>query len=233
MEAGTSDVRPEAFWEDLRYGPDGLVPVVVADRRRGTVLMLAYADREAARRTAVERRAWFWSRSRGRLWRKGETSGHVLDVSQVRWDCDADALLYLVEPSGPTCHTGADSCFYRGEAPAVPPVAAPAAAPAQGALGAAVEALEAVVARRASAAPPGSYVGSLLRAGRARALQKLGEEAVEAVIAGLRADAEPEAAVGEFADVLLHLLVAMAACGVPGSAVAGELERRRGLRPER
>ena len=233
--AEAAEPRPEAFWEDLRYGPDGLVPVVVADRRRGTVLMLAYADREAARRTAVERRAWFWSRSRRRLWRKGETSGHVLDVAEVRWDCDADALLYLVDASGPTCHTGAESCFHRGERPGAgaSPEPDPAPAGTRAALAAEVAALEEVVAARGASAPPGSYVGALLRAGPARALQKLGEEAVEAVIAGLRASADPGAATGEFADVLFHLLVAMAACGVPAAAVAAELERRRGLRPGR
>ncbi len=254
---GAAAVRRETFWDDLRYGADGLVTVVVQDRRSGDVLMVAHADREAARRTAAERRAWFWSRSRRRLWRKGESSGHVQDVAEVRWDCDADALLYLVDPAGPACHTGARSCFFRGErleegaedGPSVssapePPAAAAAPGPCPDpwagagptALGSAVAALEALVGDRARRRPAGSYVAGLLEAGPPRALQKLGEEAVEAVIAGLRAAEGGEAAaaaVGEFADLLLHAVAAMRSCGVTGEAVAAELARRHALRPPR
>lgn len=235
MAEGEAAVRAGLFWEDVRYGPDGLCPVVVQSVGDNRVLMLAWADRDAVRRTVQERRAWFWSRSRGAPWRKGETSGNVLDVEQVCWDCDADALLYRVRPTGPTCHTGHDSCFYRGEdAPgrtdrrASSPPDGPAVSTET--LGAALDELVATVAERARDLPPGSYTADLLRAGPARALQKLGEEAVEAVIAGTQPDAPRLAA--EAADLLFHLVVALAATGVPAADVAAELARRR-RRPSR
>ncbi|WP_281245549.1 phosphoribosyl-AMP cyclohydrolase [Alicyclobacillus macrosporangiidus] len=100
--------------EAVRYDKDtGLVPVVVQDARSGQVLMLAYANREALKRTFGTGQAWFWSRSRQSFWRKGATSGNVQRVVEVRIDCDGDAVLYRVEPAGPACHTGAASCFYR------------------------------------------------------------------------------------------------------------------------
>ena len=290
-------VRPQCPWEDLAYGQDGLVTVVVQAAGGGRVLMVAHADREAVRRTVAERRAWFFSRSRGRLWRKGETSGHALDVLEVRWDCDADALLYRVRAHGPTCHTGAEGCFYRGEsrtesrtesraeiertesggegrgadeggggcpgpgaetpgprgagpglAPAVVdagggpagtrPEGGVGGGPAAGAsLGAVLDGLTAIVAARQRERPAGSYVADLLRAGAPRALQKLGEEAVEAVIAGVAATTggagRREAAVGEFADLVLHALIALAALGIGPKEVAAELEARHRLRPAR
>ena len=231
MAEGEAPVRPEVPWEDARYGPEGLCPVVVQDADDGTVLMLAWADREAVRKTVQERRAWFWSRSRRQPWRKGEVSGNVLDVEQVRWDCDADALLYRVRATGPTCHTGHRGCFYRGEGAAADlPLAAPGAPADPTSLGAMVDHLAASVAERARDLPPGSYTAELLRAGRARALQKLGEEAVETVIAGLEAGGA--AAVAEFADLLFHAVVAMTASGVRPQEVAAEL-RRRAHRPPR
>ena len=99
--------------ESIAFDPLGLVPVVVQDMETGQVLMLAYANREAVERTLVSGLAHFWSRSRGRLWCKGETSGHYLHLDEVRIDCDGDALLYRVHPQGPACHTGHVSCFYR------------------------------------------------------------------------------------------------------------------------
>ncbi len=97
----------------IRWDAQGLVPVVVQDAASGEVLMLAYADREALQRTLTTGLAHFWSRSRRRLWCKGETSGHYLHVAEVRVDCDADALLYRARPQGPACHTGERTCFYR------------------------------------------------------------------------------------------------------------------------
>ncbi len=247
MSGSSPPVRTEVFWEDLRYGPDGLVPVVVQSALDGRVLMLAYANREAARRTASERRAWFWSRSRGELWRKGDTSGNALDVLEVRWDCDGDALLYVARPHGPACHTGATSCFHRGEerapaAEAVPPQCDGAEEPA-GTLGTVLDGLTRVVAARRREMPAGSYVAGVLRAGPARALQKVGEEAVEVAIAGMaavadasggdRVRASQSAAVGEFADLFFHGLVALAVLGIPPEAVAAELAARHRLRPAR
>ncbi len=99
--------------DDLVFGDDGLAPVIVQDARSKEVLMLAYADREAVRRTLESRTTWFWSRSRREYWNKGATSGNTQEVVEMRFDCDADALLVLVDPKGPACHTGERSCFFR------------------------------------------------------------------------------------------------------------------------
>lgn len=98
---------------ELKYDDRGLLPVVVQDASSGLVLMLAYADAEALRRTLETGTTWFWSRSRSEYWNKGATSGNVQKVAEVRYDCDGDAVLYLVEPAGPACHTGEASCFFR------------------------------------------------------------------------------------------------------------------------
>lgn len=239
MEEGAVAVRADRFWDDVQYGPDGLVPVVAQSVPDGRILMLAWANREALRRTVVERRAHFWSRSRQSLWRKGETSGHALDVQRVLWDCDADAVIYQVRASGPACHTGSESCFFRGEdtvESAAPPGAAQA--PAVAGLGATLDQLAAVIAQRQRTMPETSYVAGLLAAGPERALQKVGEEAVEAVLAGAalaRTDTEGarSRAAAEFADLLFAALVALAAVGVGGEAVAAELQRRARSRPPR
>lgn len=99
--------------EGLKFGSDGLIPVVVQDAGSGLVLMLAYANDEAIRRTIESGTTWFWSRSRAEYWNKGATSGNTQKVLDVRYDCDGDALIYLVEPAGPACHTGETTCFYR------------------------------------------------------------------------------------------------------------------------
>ena len=236
MSGESAPVRPDAVWRDLHYDLVGLVTVVVQDVTDGQVLMLAHADREAVKRTVQERRAWFWSRSRQSLWRKGETSGNVLEVAAVRWDCDADALLYLVRRSGPVCHTGQDSCFFRGESTTVQSWAAGGSDGATDptdltSLGGVLDGLARTVAERARTRPEGSYVASLLAAGPGRALQKLGEEAVEAVLAG--AGGDRDAAIGELADLAFHWLVACAALGIAPEAVAAELARRHQLRPPR
>ena len=99
--------------ENLSFGPDGLLPVVVQDAATKDVLMLAYADSEAVRRTMETKTTWFWSRSRREYWNKGASSGNTQTVVEIRYDCDADALLVLVDPAGPACHTGERSCFFR------------------------------------------------------------------------------------------------------------------------
>ena len=99
--------------DELTFDAEGLAPAIVQDASTGTVLMLAYVDSEAVRRTLASQSAWFWSRSRGEYWNKGATSGNTQRVVEVRYDCDADALLMLVEPAGPACHTGEQSCFFR------------------------------------------------------------------------------------------------------------------------
>jgi phosphoribosyl-ATP pyrophosphohydrolase/phosphoribosyl-AMP cyclohydrolase len=175
-----------------------LTPVIVQDARTGRVLMLAYADEEAQRRTRETGEAWFWSRSRGELWRKGATSGNTLAVEEVRDDCDGDALLYRVRPVGPACHTGAVSCFAPW--------------------------LWRVIAERVSTRPEGSYVARLLDEGPAAAARKVGEEGVEAALAGV-AESD-ERLVEELADLWFHSYVLLAARGLDPARVEDELERR-------
>jgi phosphoribosyl-AMP cyclohydrolase / phosphoribosyl-ATP pyrophosphohydrolase len=170
---------------------------IVQNADDGRVLMLAWMNDEAERLTRETGEAWFWSRSRERLWRKGETSGNTLVVEEFRDDCDGDALLVRVRPAGPACHTGSTSCF----------------APA----------LWRTVVERVRERPEGSYVASLADAGVERAAQKLGEEAVEAAIAATAGDGR---LVSEAADVLFHLYVLLAVAGVDVADVEDELERR-------
>ena len=174
-----------------------LRPAIVQDARDGRVLMLAWMDDEALRLTRETGEAWFWSRSRRQLWKKGETSGNVLAVEEVRDDCDGDALLLRVRPAGPACHTGSTSCF----------------APS----------LWRTVLERVRDRPDGSYVASLAEAGVERAAQKLGEESVEAAIAATANDGR---LVSEAADVLFHLYVLLAVAGVDVAEVEDELTRR-------
>ncbi|CAN5642395.1 hypothetical protein BH20ACT23_BH20ACT23_10660 [soil metagenome] len=113
---GVGSARPQnsvGSPDDLSYGPDGLLPVVVQDASTKDVLMLAYADAEAVRRTIDTKTTWFWSRSRREYWNKGASSGNIQTVVEIRYDCDADTLLVLVDPAGPACHTGERSCFFR------------------------------------------------------------------------------------------------------------------------
>lgn len=180
----------------------GIVPVVAQHARTGEVLMLAWADRGALERSLDERRMWYWSRSRERLWLKGETSGNVQALVALHGDCDSDAILALVHPSGPSCHTGDWSCF--GGVPVMP-------------------ALAAVIAERAAAGD--GYTGRLLGDENLR-LKKLGEESVELALACARGDAD--AAAAEAADLLYHALVACAATGVTLDDVLAVLESRRG-----
>jgi phosphoribosyl-AMP cyclohydrolase / phosphoribosyl-ATP pyrophosphohydrolase len=175
-----------------------LKPAIVQDAASGRVLMLAWMSAEAERRTRETGDAWFWSRSRQELWRKGETSGNLLHVVELRDDCDGDALLLRVDPSGPVCHTGSASCF----------------APE----------LWRTIVERVRERPEGSYVASLAEAGMARAAQKLGEEAVEAAVSAAAGDGR---LVEEAADVLFHLYVLLAVAGVDVTEVEAELTARR------
>jgi phosphoribosyl-ATP pyrophosphohydrolase/phosphoribosyl-AMP cyclohydrolase len=181
--------------------PDGrdLRAAIVQDATDGRVLMLGWMDAEAERLTRETGEAWFWSRSRGKLWHKGETSGNTLAVEELRDDCDGDALLVRVRPNGPACHTGSLSCFAPW--------------------------LWRTVAERAAERREGSYVASLLDRGVAACARKVGEEAVEAVVA---ATAESdERLVEELADLWFHSYVLLAARGLDPAAVEDELARRR------
>jgi len=170
----------------------GLIPAIVQDADTGRVLMLGYMDEAALEATRATSRVTFFSRRRGALWTKGETSGNALVLVSIHVDCDRDALLVRARPLGPTCHTGSASCF--GEVP-----------------GGAFDALEAVIAQRATASPEESYTARLLQSGVARMAQKVGEEGVETAIAAM-GDRE-DALVEEAADLLFHLAVLLHAKG--------------------
>ena len=205
----------------VRFGPDGLVPVVAQERRSGDVLMVAYADREALERTLSSGLAHYFSRSRQTLWRKGETSGHEQLVAEIRLDCDGDTVLYRVEQSGPACHTGARTCFSLAVAGGNGRARLEAGQDPGGHL---LSRLAKVIETRASERPEGSYTVRLLDAGIPAVSQKVGEEAVELVVA---ANAQDDARVAaESADLLYHLLVLLKARGVPLDAVLRDLENR-------
>ncbi len=189
----------------------GLVPAIVQDAHTRHVLMLGYMNREALEKTLAEGRVTFFSRSRNGLWTKGETSGHWLEVKDVLHDCDADAVLVMAVPHGSTCHTGTDTCFGESRHGDVH----------------FLEVLEGVVQRRkAEARPEQSYTARLLEQGLPRIAQKVGEEAVETVIAALHGP--DDEFVGEAADLLYHLLVLLAAKGHSLADVVEVLEGRHG-----
>jgi phosphoribosyl-AMP cyclohydrolase / phosphoribosyl-ATP pyrophosphohydrolase len=199
-------IEEPAQLDQLDFGKgDGLVPVVTQHGHTGEVLMLAYASRAALERTLADGVMWYWSRSRGALWRKGDTSGNVQRLLALHADCDTDTVLAMVLPAGPACHTGAATCFG-----AVPTLAG----------------LDAVIAERAAAPGTGSYTQRLLADGNLR-LKKLGEEAVELALACERGDSGAVAA--EAADLLYHVLVACRAAGVGAADVLAVLDGRRGV----
>jgi len=177
--------------------PD-LRAAIVQDAEDGRVLMLAWMDDEALRRTRETGEAWFWSRSRRELWHKGETSGNTLAVEEIRDDCDGDAILLRVRPAGPACHTGSRSCFAPW--------------------------LWRRVAERAKERPRGSYVAKLLDSGTATIARKVGEEGVEAALAG--ATESDERLVEELAELWFHTYVLLAARGLDPDDVEAELRRR-------
>lgn len=202
---------------EIRFGPDGLIPAVAQDRRTGRLLMLAYMNREALERTRADGVAWYWSRSRGRLWKKGEESGHVQRVHEIRVDCDGDALLLFVDQTGPACHTGRASCFFRDAEGRERPEAE---------AGDVLDELSQVIAGRAAARPEGSYTAALLAGGVAAITPKITEEAEELVRAA-REEADARV-VEEAGDLLYHSLVLLASRGLALDDVRAELRRRRG-----
>jgi phosphoribosyl-AMP cyclohydrolase / phosphoribosyl-ATP pyrophosphohydrolase len=211
---------------EVGFGDDGLVPAVVQDAADGRVLMLAYMDAEALAATIATGTVHFHSRSRGRLWRKGETSGNVLRLVSLDLDCDGDALLVGVDPVGPTCHRDTRSCF--------DPVGAPAERTSQGF--AWLETLWSTIAVRSSTRPGGSYTASLLDDGVDAVARKVTEEATEVLLAakddataetvGLDREATRAALAGETADLLYHALVLLSERGLPPAAVIEALRAR-------
>jgi phosphoribosyl-ATP pyrophosphohydrolase/phosphoribosyl-AMP cyclohydrolase len=190
-------------WEKM----EGLLPAIVTDAADGTVLMLGYMNRPALEATLADGLVTFFSRSRNKLWRKGETSGNLLGLVGLRTDCDRDALLVTAKPHGPTCHLGTRSCFE---------------AEAEGA--AWLGTLERIVAERAAASPDDSYTARLLAAGPAKAAQKVGEEGVEVALAAVSRDSDGLAE--EAADLLFHLLVVLRSRDISITEVIDRLRSR-------
>lgn len=202
---------------------DGLVPVVAQDADDGRVLMVAWATREALERTLETGRAWFFSRSRNALWMKGETSGNVLELVSLHADCDGDTVLARVRPTGPACHTGEETCFGEGAAPAADGRAVPAADDRAMSPHVLTE-LEAVLEARRTERPEGSYTVRLLEDENLR-LKKLGEETAELVTALAKAD--PDRIPEEAGDLIYHVLAALRGAGVEMAEVWRVLEGRR------
>jgi phosphoribosyl-AMP cyclohydrolase / phosphoribosyl-ATP pyrophosphohydrolase len=196
----------------IEFDQRGLVPCVVQDWLTGEVLMHAYMNAESLRRTRETGEVHFFSRSRQELWHKGETSGNTLAVKAIRYDCDGDALLALVEPAGPACHTGARTCFHRGELdPAAPYEALPT--------------LERTIASRAAERPEGSYTAKLL-SDRALNGDKIAEEAEE--VARAAGEESDERVAEEAADVIYHLAVLLRGRGLRLADAERVLDGRRG-----
>jgi phosphoribosyl-ATP pyrophosphohydrolase/phosphoribosyl-AMP cyclohydrolase len=201
--------------DDVKFDAQGLAPAIVQDALSGEVLTLAWMNRESLALTLSTGKATFWSRSRGQLWVKGETSGNIQSVKSVKLDCDRDAILLRVEPAGPACHTGARSCFFETvkDGPPTP--------------GETLGALEQVLRARRAAPPEGSYTAKLF-ADEALRHKKVGEEATELVIASLKGDKKEIA--HEAADLVYHALVVLQAHGMGLHDIAEVLRSREGKR---
>jgi phosphoribosyl-ATP pyrophosphohydrolase/phosphoribosyl-AMP cyclohydrolase len=200
--------------EKIHYDDRGLVPAIVQDYLDGTVLMMAWMNRESLQKTMETGETWFWSRSRSQLWHKGATSGHIQKVRSLRYDCDSDALLVSVEQIGDiACHTGERSCFHRVDGQVVPP---PADTLSQ---------LFAVICDRRDYPTEDSYTCKLLNSGDNKILKKLGEETAEVVMACK--DDDSSAIAAEVADLLYHTLVALAHHKVELKDVYRKLQERR------
>lgn len=195
--------------KDIRFEPNGLVPAIVQDARTREVLTLAYMSAESLARTLETGETWFWSRSRNELWHKGETSGNTQQVVSVSSDCDNDAIVVLVNPAGPACHTGARSCFGIDHEQ----------------LDRVLQELYELIKSREAERPEGSYTTYLFDKGLDKILKKVGEESAETIIAAKNDD--PKQLVAETADLLYHLLVMLVARGVNLDDVRDELAQRR------
>jgi phosphoribosyl-ATP pyrophosphohydrolase/phosphoribosyl-AMP cyclohydrolase len=197
--------------DDLHFDERGLIPAIVQDAATREVLTLAYMNRESLARTLETKQTWFWSRSRNELWHKGATSGNTQEVVSLALDCDRDAIIVLVKPAGPACHTGAVSCFDTGTQ--------------QPALGPLLDQLYDLIESREHERPSGSYTTYLFEEGVDKILKKVGEESAETIIAAKNEDHARLTA--ETADLVYHLLVLLVARGVSLAEIAAELGRRR------
>jgi phosphoribosyl-AMP cyclohydrolase / phosphoribosyl-ATP pyrophosphohydrolase len=197
--------------ESLRFDEKGLIPAIVQDASTREVLTLAYMNRESLERTIETRETWFWSRSRNELWHKGATSGNTQQVVDLVADCDGDALVVLVKPAGPACHTGARSCFDL-------PLQAED-------LGGLLTRLYQLIESRQRERPEGSYTTYLFDHGIDKILKKFGEESAETIIAAK--NEETKSLVAEVSDLIYHLLVLLVARGVSLDQIREELALRR------
>lgn len=197
--------------DEIRFDERGLIPAIVQDAATREVLTLAYMNRESLARTLETKQTWFWSRSRNRLWHKGETSGNTQEVVNLALDCDRDAIIVLVKPAGPACHTGAVSCFDTGIQ--------------QHTLGPLLDQLYELIQTRERERPADSYTTYLFEEGLDKILKKVGEESAETIIAAKNDDAARLTA--ETGDLLYHLLVLLVARGVSLADIAQELAARR------
>jgi len=188
---------------------NGLIPAIVQDVDAGTVLMVGFMNEDAVNQTVKEKQVVFWSRTKGRLWKKGETSGNFLDVASIQPDCDNDALLIQAHPRGPVCHTGQETCFGNGRPRGLSSI---------------LERLQRIIRDRKEKKPSDSYTVKLLNDGVARIGQKVGEEAVELSIAAQYNN--KQRCIEESADLLYHLLVLLEAKDIDTTEVAQELEHR-------
>jgi phosphoribosyl-ATP pyrophosphohydrolase/phosphoribosyl-AMP cyclohydrolase len=202
--------------DNLKFDRDGLIPAVVQDAATREVLTLAFMNTESIARTIDTGQTWFWSRSRQELWHKGETSGNTQDVVELLLDCDRDALVVLVNPAGPACHTGARSCF-QGES-------SKSEDKSPQNLGAVLDRLYAVIQSRRRERPEGSYTTYLFNEGLDKILKKVGEESAETIIAAKNSDSSP--LVSEVSDLIYHLLVLLVERGVSLNEIRAELHRR-------
>ena len=200
--------------EAIIYEDRGLVPAIVQDYLDGTVLMMAWMNRESLQKTLDTGETWFWSRSRQELWHKGATSGHLQIVKSIRYDCDSDCLLVSVEQMGEiACHTGERSCFHRVNSHIEPPLADT------------LSQVFAVVCDRRDHPSDTSYTAKLMAGGDNKILKKIGEETAEVVMAFK--DDDPDAIAGEVADLFYHTLVALAHHKVDLKAVYRKLQERK------
>jgi phosphoribosyl-ATP pyrophosphohydrolase/phosphoribosyl-AMP cyclohydrolase len=200
----------ELKFDELKFDGSGLIPAIVQDASTREVLTLAYMNRESLERTIETQQTWFWSRSRNELWHKGATSGNTQQVVDLVADCDGDAIVVLVKPAGPACHTGARSCFDLKQ---------------DEDLGSLLAQLYTLIESRERERPEGSYTTYLFDKGIDKILKKVGEESAETIIAAKNDETQP--LVAEASDLIYHLLVLLVARGVDLDQIRDELARRR------
>ncbi|KUK10333.1 MAG: Phosphoribosyl-ATP diphosphatase [Clostridia bacterium 41_269] len=213
------NIAAENLIDILKFDDRGLIPAVVQDASSGKVLMLAYMNQEALKKTIETKKTWFYSRSRQKLWNKGETSGNYQEVIQISYDCDADALLVKVKQHGPACHTGEYSCFHNtvmnlGDEKEI-----------YSSNDSIINELYEVISNRFKERPEGSYTTYLFNEGQDKILKKIGEEAAEIIIGSKNQSREE--VIYEMGDLLYHCLVLLVLHGIKPYEIMDELAKRR------